>query len=720
MAKHLRFLFYLLLTVVWSAAGSAQTVVFEETFDKCNGKGGNDDIWTAGGANTTKEITDEMVDNEGWGFSTTYPAKSCIKMASNNNPGSTTSPLIKAQSGDSFILTVKAAALEGKTSAKLTITATSGTFDISTFTLAQKEFNTYTCKITNVSGDFRISFQIPKKQQSFIDNVEVSKIESSDLTPTSVSFGSDKDNTNITLTNGKLGGDIFKGYAASETTSVAGTIKYESDATDVATVDEIGNVTIKGFGTATITAIFTPDDTNTYATSKVSYTITNEDKRADAEIAFENDTYTADVNNDSYEGIKLNNPHNLPVTYTTSSDDLMYEDGLAVYKKGVSATYTITAKFEGNEEYKPATVTCTLNVKDINAEVETLPIVFDCNTTQGSTTANNTPDRMFQSPVTISSDDAAFKWTSSTKDYRLYASSTTTISTSLGNIVKIEFEGSDSKKPLNNLKSQTNFNATATHATWTGNAQSVDFKASAQARATKITVTVEVPVAKDLSLDESQANDITAYDNYSVTLKRNLVKDDWNTFCVPFDITEEEAKEAFGDNVKISAFNGTTTTGTTVNFNTVTSIEAGKPYLIKPSIESPADGYKFTMKTISNPETTTAGTEGNVQMRGIYSPTDITTLTTDGTFAAGLGDENAILKANSGAQMRGFRAFFLVPTSLEGQSLKANIGGIITAIDAIHGATQADAPVYNLNGQRMNGKLKAGIYVKNGKKFIVK
>ena len=511
------------------------------------------------------------------------------------------------------------------------------------------------------------------------------------------------------------GGDIFKGYAASETASVAGTIKYESDATDVATVDETGNVTIKDFGTATITATFTPDDTNTYATSKASYTIINEDKRADAEIAFENDTYTADVNNDSYEGIKLNNPHNLPVTYTTSSDDLMFEDGLAVYKTGVSATYTITAKFEGNEEYKPATVTCTLNVKDLNAKFETLPIVFDCKETKGSTTSTNA-DKMGNKIITINSTSAGLNY----EEYRFYTSSTTTISTSLGNIVKIEFEGSDDKNPLTNFKSQTNFNATATHATWTGNAQSVDFKASAQARATKITVTVEVPVAKDLSLDESQANVITAYDNYSVTLKRNLVKDDWNTFCVPFDITEEEAKEAFGDDVKISAFNGTTTTGTTVNFNTETSIEAGKPYLIKPSIESPADGYKFTMKTISNPETTIAGTEGNVQMRGIYSPTDITTLTTDGTFAAGLGDENAILKANSGAQMRGFRAFFLVPTGLEGQSLKANIGGIITAIDAIHGATQADAPVYNLNGQRMNGKLKAGIYVKNGKKFIVK
>lgn len=713
MAKHLRFLFYLLLTVVWSAAGSAQTVVFEETFDKCNASGGNDNNFSAGATSTSMDPS--AYDNEGWSIiGSIYMANKSIRLAKKDSSGNITTPIINLNSNHKISLVVNAGACTNK-NATMKISASNATITPDNAALTAGKFQDYPFSLSDITGDVKITITISQNQQSYINNVKV--IDES-ISSTKATFGSDKDNSTIILANGKLGGDVFNGYTASEATGVVGTIKYESNAKDVATVDETGNVTINGFGTATITATFTPDDTNTYAVSKVSYTITNEDKRADAEIAFEKETYIANVNNNSYDGIKLNNPYNLPVTYTTSSDDLMYEDGLAVYKTGVSATYTITAKFEGNDEYKPATTTCTLNVKDLNAEVETLPIVFDCNATQGSTTANNTPDRMFQSPVTISSDDAAFKWTSSTKDYRLYAKSTTTISTSLGNIVKIEFEGSDSKKPLNNLKSQTNFNATATHATWTGNAQSVDFTASAQVRATKITVTVEVPVAKDLSLDESQANDITAYDNYSVTLKRNLVKDDWNTFCVPFDITEEEAKEAFGDNVKISAFKDATET--TVNFATVTSIEAGKPYLIKPSIESPADGYMFTMKTISNPETTAVGTEGNVQMRGIYSPTDITTLTTDGTFAAGLGDENAILKANSGAQMRGFRAFFLVPTSLEGQSLKANIGGIITAIDAIHGTAQADAPVYNLNGQRMNGKLKAGIYVKNGKKFIVK
>ena len=46
MTKHLRFLFVMLLAMIWSA-GWAQTTVFHETFDKCSSTGGNDGAWAA-------------------------------------------------------------------------------------------------------------------------------------------------------------------------------------------------------------------------------------------------------------------------------------------------------------------------------------------------------------------------------------------------------------------------------------------------------------------------------------------------------------------------------------------------------------------------------------------------------------------------------------------------------------------------------------------------
>lgn len=49
-------------------------------------------------------------------------------------------------------------------------------------------------------------------------------------------------------------------------------------------------------------------------------------------------------------------------------------------------------------------------------------------------------------------------------------------------------------------------------------------------------------------------------------------------------------------------------------------------------------------------------------------------------------------------------------------AVKVSVGGTgIEAIEVIN-----NAPVYNLNGMLMNGNLQKGVYVQNGKKFIVK
>lgn len=93
------------------------------------------------------------------------------------------------------------------------------------------------------------------------------------------------------------------------------------------------------------------------------------------------------------------------------------------------------------------------------------------------------------------------------------------------------------------------YDKTTKDAVWTGNSKSVLFTAKAQARASKITVTVKVPVAKDYTLDENSVNTIEAYENANVTLKRTFYKDgEWNTLCLPFAVAD--AKTAF-DNAEL-------------------------------------------------------------------------------------------------------------------------------------------------------------------------
>lgn len=100
-------------------------------------------------------------------------------------------------------------------------------------------------------------------------SIEVTYKEDDGKTQTTLSFGETYDGKTI---NAYLG-DEFTAPIATLTPNIEGaTIKYSSNNTAVATVDETtGAVTIVGAGTTVITADFVGDDT--YVASKASYTI---------------------------------------------------------------------------------------------------------------------------------------------------------------------------------------------------------------------------------------------------------------------------------------------------------------------------------------------------------------------------------------------------------------------------------------------------------------
>lgn len=58
-------------------------------------------------------------------------------------------------------------------------------------------------------------------------------------------------------------------------------------------------------------------------------------------------------------------------------------------------------------------------------------------------------------------------------------------------------------------------------------------------------------------------------------------------------------------------------------------------------------------------------------------------------------------------------------TSASAKALSINFGGSTTGINSV-AANKANGEVYNLQGVRMKGSLKKGLYIQNGKKFVVK
>lgn len=223
-----------------------------------------------------------------------------------------------------------------------------------------------------------------------------------------------------------------------------------------------------------------------------------------------------------------------------------------------------------------------------------------------------------------------------------------------------------------------------------------------------------------VAFDESTDNTIEEKTCVDVTLKRTMKVDKWNTFCVPFSIDATQIADQFGEGTQVAEYKSSDVSH--INFaTTATCIEAGKAYLVKPTKAAAAEKYTFNnvnITALKPVETVATG----IAFRGIYNPTYITVGLQANTFAAGIVD-NVVMKAAEGSKMNAFRAFFIIPAGNGSQSsYMLSIDGTATSINAINGAEAVvDAPVYNIQGQRVDGNnLTPGIYVKAGKKFVVK
>lgn len=509
----------------------------------------------------------------------------------------------------------------------------------------------------------------------------------------------------------------------------ASAITYTSSDKETAEVSD-GMIYMYKTGEVTITA--TSAATDKYAAGTASYKLVIEDNRAtDADFKFAAESYNADLA-EATAGIVtfnaadvLQNPNNLKVTYTISPKDENVDidaptGDVIISKRG---TYTITATGAATGTYKETTATCTLKV--INSAVEEKNIEFVAGVDKGNNSSTTADDTVEKGCVLISSKSAAL---GRDDNYRFY-SSTHTISTKIGKITKIEFVKGD--KPITNLKYDGKDGAFTTDTKydlcWVGSAKEVVFKNTDQARATKIIVTVEVPKAKNYTLDETKKdNVIETYENANVTLQRTLSKDYWNTFCVPFALDAEQVTQYFGEGTQLRTYEGNCNNNI-VYFATVDNIEAGKPYIMKPGnavVTNPTfEGVSMVATGLDengNPQA--VGDASTVQMKGIYNQI---LLKTDKTELF-LGDNDLFYYPIDDIDARtigGLRAYFIVPQDTDIKKLRANLDGTPTSLGTIFNTEESNAPVYNLQGQCVGNSLRAlksGIYIQNGKKVVVK
>lgn len=440
-------------------------------------------------------------------------------------------------------------------------------------------------------------------------------------------------------------------------------------------------------------------------------------------IKYTKTTAEADLNGYNGEAVdygQLENPNNLSITYSSSNPYVATVDANGKVTLKSWGKTTITASYPGNDQYKPATTSYELNVINSESNYDRKLIEFVAGTDKGKEGGLPT---LFTKAESLTKDVVNLHATTTTlasNPYHFAGGSTSKISVTKGNIVKIEFYGSNLTRL--NCTSEGTFDKQSNIACWLGSAKEVSFNNKQTqinyADVTNIRVYVEYPNVKTFEYNENKANNIEAWENSDITLNRTLVADKWNTLCVPFAISEEEIKANFGEGTLVEKFDAVN--GNTVNFADATSIEAGVPYLIKPTVAGTT--YTFNGKDVIADAPKTEG-NADVTFQGIYSPTDITN---GGTVkAAGVTEDGKVLFVNADSQTNAFRCFFTISdnATISPAMLKISIKGVETAINSIvmGNNNAADNAIYNLQGQRVNGNsLTKGIYIKNGKKFAVK
>ena len=257
-------------------------------------------------------------------------------------------------------------------------------------------------------------------------------------------------------------------------------------------------------------------------------------------------------------------------------------------------------------------------------------------------------------------------------------------------------------------------------------------------------VTFQV-IVKNLETVTLSENNTTALvsstDAVIAKVERNIAANQWSTICLPFDMNGEQLKAAFGDDVKIAELSKWSCENSDwddndqpiltsikiefANVDIANGIKANRPYMIK--VNSAVSEFEVK-NVIINPS------EELIYGKTIDVDGSSCTLNMQGSYVVSKLPKNAFFvndnkmwynDTRNGTEMKAFRASFrfIGVNWTEFFASNARITMVFgdettDSIISINTENKNDE-YYNLGGQRIDNPAK-GIYIKNGKKVVVK
>ena len=230
--------------------------------------------------------------------------------------------------------------------------------------------------------------------------------------------------------------------------------------------------------------------------------------------------------------------------------------------------------------------------------------------------------------------------------------------------------------------------------------------------------------------------------NVDILVRRSIKAGSWATLCLPFAMSTDKLKAAFGDDYQLAYISGCEfekdgdrVTGIDVLFaDRTAAAQVNRPYIIKVSRDitefevsnariNPSDGYR-TEVTVEDDDTgeevTVCSMTGNLKAATIVPARSL--FLSNGQFWYSAGK----------TRMKAFRAYFtfgevlasadeLLAGGSGAAAVRMSVGGEgTTVIDEHVSLRSPSAAYYDLQGRCVANPARHGVYVSEGKKIYVK
>ena len=230
------------------------------------------------------------------------------------------------------------------------------------------------------------------------------------------------------------------------------------------------------------------------------------------------------------------------------------------------------------------------------------------------------------------------------------------------------------------------------------------------------------------TISETSTAEPVDINDVNVLAERTIKANEWSTICLPFAMTEQQVKEAFGDDVELADFTSWQSikdalgnvTGISVGFTSVSAMEANHPYIIK--VSSDIENFLVEDVDISVAASPMKQVGTNEEDYGHFVGTYVadTAIPENGLFLSG----NQFWYSKGLTKTKAFRGYFEFADVLSdadasgAPKITISVDDMVTKIVDVT-RDYEDNTYYTLQGTKTS-KPQRGVYIVNGKKVVVR